>query len=427
MAHYSSGVIRSFRGPVSLRRFIPLTLPGLLVTGLAAIGFAVGRVRMDLVLTLTGLWGLVFVALTGFTSLIALARWRRAVLDALSVAGQGPLTGVEGFRIVTGLYLPLRRIPLAAPPEWRWLQPETEVQWVRDGSNLREEITPRERRIGDEVVRELAIGDLFGIWRLRWRVSQARPLLIAPNPGRLSASDLLTCLSSGDSIPYPLPRAAGDRVDQRPYTLSDPARLILWKVYARSRELLVRTPEPARTPERKPLVYLVTGPADDAAAGAARVLLESHTLGKDVPFACDGTPIPVTAGDEIRHALALSRDHRERGGRDLAAALADRRLDADAPVLLIVPGLPGPWHEPVWAAVRQQPTRFLVLAVGDLRPASVSWPGSWRHLQRLLFSAETAPLTLERLRGEATGFLQRGCTVLVADRVGGRVLSGSTG
>ena len=401
-----------------------MTWGGSVFAALSGVAWYSGRARMDLVLSVAGLWGLVFVALTGVASGIAWLLWRHEIAKPQRELSLGPLSAVEGYPSQTGFSLRRRSFPLVAVPDWRWVEPLAEARLVRDGSFWSEEALPLERCLGSEIVREAIIGDLFGVWRLTIRHSETRAVVIQPDPGRLPASELLSALTNGDVLPHPHARPIGDRFDNRPYTRSDPARLILWKVYARTRQLLVRAPETARQPERRPLVYLVAGDFDDASAGAARALLDAGAIGGQIPFAADGTPVPINDRDKIREAIALSRDHRQRGGNDLAAALSDARIGPEAPVLLILPARGGAWERAILPLIARQPDRFVALSAADVVPPHRSWPGVWQRYERWLMKTPAAAFGFEEMRRGLAAIARSGCRVLLADRVGGTLSGG---
>lgn len=371
---------------------------------------------MDLVLTLAGAFTLVVLVALASSALIArfvfgvrLARQCRAAA--------GDLSGVEGEVLISGLAVPNSPWPLLATPSWRVVHPPVDTEIEVSRRKLREILRPRDRFLADEIVREYSIEDLFGLWCFGGRVRVSGRVRALPNPGRLAASDLESCLVSGDLITHPLGAAKGDLVDQRPYTRSDPARLILWKVYARSRELFVRTPEPSRSPENRPLTYLVAGAEDRAAAATARLLVDSGLLGDEARLATDGSPRAETETGAILDAIASSVSHRQRGGGDLVAALEEPEVSPEDPVLLICPATRGSWTEIVLGVIRRQPSRFLVLCAGDVHapsrpsPAWTRWVlrqedeaglsrATWLATARLLATTGTRTVAVDRRSGE---------------------------
>jgi hypothetical protein len=314
--------------------------------------------------------------------------------------------------------VPRPRLPLLARPSIRWLTPAAWARLVEQPGTWHEILVPDERVRASESFRRLEVRDVLGLWRLSCRVGVRGTIRVLPDPGRLEAAELESCLASGDLIPHPFGPAEGDRVDARPYTPSDPARMILWKVYARSRELMVRTPEPARAPERAPLVYLVAGPDDGAAAAAARVLCEGRLLREGAWLASDGTPEPVCDPEAALDAIAHSASFRDRGGLHLEAALdaaAGRGLDG---VVLICPATPGAWDHAVEGALARSPGRFLVLAAGDAAPPPPSRPAWHRALLRDV--ALEGP-TFEQMIRWAARWERSGARTVVADRRSGRL------
>lgn len=399
----------------------PLTASGVVLAVGSAAALVAGRRSLDLVLSLAGAWGLALVIVSGAsTALAALVvgiRLRRALHDAFGLDA-----ATVDRRVPTGLGLRWPIWPLVSRhPEWRWLAPESTAELERraDGS-LGEMVRPTHRAEALEIVRRGVVTDALGLWRFPIRAQQAARTLVLPDTGALSGVDLAECLASGDVIAHPHGPAEGDRVDSRPYTRSDPARMILWKVYARHRELLVRTPEPARSPIHRPLLYLVAGEEDEPAAGTVRALWESGALGGGARFATAGTPVPVDGDDEFRHALARSYAQRERGAADLAAALAEPDVHDD-PVVVACPARSGPWRDDLAAIVAQRPERFLILVCGDVVPVRRRTDAS--RVRRWVFRERRIGGTAwDDVLAAASAFRTTGARVAAVDRRGGRLL-----
>jgi len=61
----------------------------------------------------------------------------------------------------------------------------------------------------------------------------------------------------------------GDPFDLKPYHPSDGIKKILWKVYAKTGELISRHPEQSMTPEGQVFIFSVNNVEDDHVCGAA--------------------------------------------------------------------------------------------------------------------------------------------------------------
>lgn len=121
---------------------------------------------------------------------------------------------------------------------------------------------------------QLSLEDALGFFRLRW--SYPLSALVEVHAQRLPIKALPLAVSSahpGDQITHNIERT-GDYFDLKPYDPSDGISRILWKVYARSGQLVVRRPEPALLPEGEVALYLVARRDDDHVAGALRSYLD---------------------------------------------------------------------------------------------------------------------------------------------------------
>jgi hypothetical protein len=415
------------RAPVARRLFgwvraVPIRPAGAFLLAASAAAFWYGRERIDLVVTIAALWGLALLVGTGAAAALSLALARRDLRRASGADGP-PLEAVEKRLVASGLVLPVRVLPLAATPHLAWLAPAADVAPAARSPLRAEQVTFRDRALADEIVRELRGEDVLGLWRFSARVPQPRAVRALPDPGQLSAAELATSLATGDLLSWPSGPPRGDLVDFRTYTRSDPARLILWKVYARSRQLMVRAHEPAHAPEGRPLLYLVAGDGDDAAAAAARVILESGLFGDDLPFACDGAPAPVLDLRCALDLLAASVRHRARGGSDLAAALALGAAEPGRPVLLVVPGQRGDWLARVLPQVAADPSRYTIVAAADAGPAAP--PAGL--VERALLRDQRRPPAFDALVRGLAPLVATGARLVLADRVSGRlaVLAGA--
>lgn len=91
----------------------------------------------------------------------------------------------------------------------------------------------------------------------------------------------------------------------RPYAPGDSVKNIMWKVFARNRQLNVRLPENSVFHSNRTVAYLLSSPNDEAASAIARIAIESGALGEDWEFGADGT---AESSNNIADALrAVSR------------------------------------------------------------------------------------------------------------------------
>jgi uncharacterized protein (DUF58 family) len=121
---------------------------------------------------------------------------------------------------------------------------------------------------------EATISDSLGFARLSWDIPldqgvevSAKPIPIRPLPIVAASS------RSGDQLNESMERS-GDLFDIKAYDPSDGVKRILWKIYAKSGDVVVRRPEPAIIPEGEVAIYLVANRRDDHVAGALQSYLE---------------------------------------------------------------------------------------------------------------------------------------------------------
>lgn len=290
-----------------------------------------------------------------------------------------------GFTMGTFTFFPLIQI------DWTWEEPKgAEVSIDKVRWRLREKVRPKDRGHVDGVRRRIVVQDAFGLARLAIRAHDPAQLIVLPHAGRLGDTPMLVSLSGGDERPHPMGVEDGDRVELRRYAPGDPARFIHWKVFGRTRKLMVRMPERALTPARRTVAYLVAGPEDDASAAAARVAVETHAFGDDWSFSADGAVGVTSRSDEAVEMIVDSVEAREHGGRGLEPFLREAERSGPASAVLFVPARPGPWLDVVVRSVRPRAvrTRLVVTTDGvDVR-APEPW---WRRLFVLPEEREGTP------------------------------------
>ena len=130
--------------------------------------------------------------------------------------------------------------------------------------------------------------------------------MVLPRTNTVKPLPLLRSLTAEDGIPNPSGDPDGDRMEIRPYVPGDSVRNIMWKVYARNRQLSVRLAEKSVFHSRRTVAYLLSSSNDEAAAAVARIALESGVLGEDWAFAADGAEQACDSLPEALEALASS-------------------------------------------------------------------------------------------------------------------------
>lgn len=417
-------VVRWVRTAVDL---FPFTLLGLLCAGGATLSLLYyGIRRIDLVLLVIGGVGLVLAALTLITTVpAAIVTWRR-----LRRLPEGePLRLECGFHARTGLRV--RRLwwmPFAKF-SWSWKSPGASVRLVRERWDLVEEIVPDRRGLSDEIVRRVEVGDSFGLTRIAFTVRQKRTVRFAPSVGALRTMHIVRSIAGGEDISHPEGPATGERVDMRHYTPGDPIRFVLWKVFARSRQLLVRTPERAISPVRQTVAYLVAGDGDEPAAGAARMAVDSGALGSEWVFGADGNDLVAKSATQALELLARSA-HTAPGAR--GAGLKDF-LTRSTPAsvgraVVFVPAKAGPWLDKVVAAVRARSgtnlpysgVEFVVCVDGIVRPDRRAFLKKIAQ-RKVAPEGPTLPASSDEVAKVISALSSLRSKVLLVDRVKGRV------
>ena len=187
------------------------------------------------------------------------------------------------------------------------------------------------------------------VWReLRSGIVNLGPIEVLPHLGGIRRLPVLTSLTGGEEFPHPMGLEDGDRVELRRYVPGDSARFIHWKVFGRTRKLMVRVPERALSRARRTVAYLVAGVARRSrrcsGAGCHRRRGARHGLavrsrwfsGRDLRSLrgpAQGDDAPPTCGRQRQRNEALpgrGRPARTRGARRVRASDDGRLARRDA-------------------------------------------------------------------------------------------------
>lgn len=149
--------------------------------------------------------------------------------------------------------------------------------------------------------------DVFGISKIKWTA----PILdfsvrVSPAGEAGMQIPILSSLQrTGDDIEH-LTERSGDPLDLKPYNPADGMRRILWKVFAKSGQLISRYPERAMTPEGKVIIYALAGENDDGLCSEIISYLKKlEELGLESYFTCSGSTSVVKQRADV---LALMID-----------------------------------------------------------------------------------------------------------------------
>ncbi|MFO0607229.1 MAG: DUF58 domain-containing protein [Polyangiales bacterium] len=403
----------------------PVTPLGLLaLAGSAFALFAYGLRRVDLVLLMMGgvglaLGALCLLAVVGAAVGLYLSLRKRGGGDTLRLECGFPAR--TGFSTSTLWFVPLVKVA------WTWESPEATVKLVTLRRRHHEEVTPTRRGLHERIVRRFEVGDAFGLMRVAFRVTEERPARFAPSVGALRQMHVVRSVAGGDSLSHPAGPPEGERADMRHYAPGDPIKYVLWKVFARTRQLVVRTPERAISPVRQTVAYLVAGEGDEPAAGAARVAVDSGALGSEWVLGADGNDVVAKSAAQAMEVLAKSAHASDaQHGAGLSHFLATATPGGAAGrAVVFVPAVPGPWLDRVAAAVRARsspnqaasPVEFVVCADGVSRKP----PPTWLARFALREESERGPVPAAQLMKVVSALAASRSRVLIVDRVAGRV------
>jgi hypothetical protein len=270
--------------------------------------------------------------------------------------------------------------------EWRWLtdgrvDPDILVTLPREERSLVETIQPAHRGVYRKLVRRMTVRDLLGLACITWDVPEASDFQILPSRGRLDDLIVLSSLYRGDDLSDPRGDPHGDRVDMRQYAHGDSPRMILWKVYARSRKLMVRIPERAITARPRVCGYMVGGADTEPVSGLARVVLERNLLGEGWRFGADGTPGHTSILPEALRMVAQSGTLPEHTtpGSGLQTYIETAQKEGYGSLFLFVPSRSAAWVGRVKTALATSSLKVSLFVGSDCLVDAPAPEPRWRR------------------------------------------------
>jgi hypothetical protein len=385
----------------------PLTLQGLITLLLTAYALQVyGYGAMDLVVLYFAICALAILIFSLFCCVVSgvfIQRRVRISLDQLTNSLK-PIKVEAGYPNETGFLLPaLNYFPLVKL-SWQVIYPdfvETRIRVAADGK-LCEEIVPQRRCKTEHLTRLFTVSDVLGFCRYSWQQKQDISCSALPKINTVKPLPLLRSLTAEDGIPNPAGDPDGDRMEIRPYVPGDSVRNIMWKVYARNRQLNVRLAEKSVFHSNRTVAYLLSSDNDEAAAAVARVALETGALGDDWAFSADGSEIPANTLPAALEAIAKSRAIDKPLGYGLDEFLTNSAGQAGAHCIVFAAAEFAPWFEPLKKTISRFPGRFsLVLATDGFNETE-----QLKLWQRLLLQDDSAGEKVSELGGSRADLLK---------------------
>jgi hypothetical protein len=252
------------------------------------------------------------------------------------------------YRIPISRWLPLVEY------SWTWNSPpQVETRNRLDHSMCREVLLPHHRGLYTAIVRYFVVKDVLGLISIGWIGHEAAEIRFLPAMGAMKSLKLLESLAGGNDLPDPRGALEGDRIDMRQYTPGDAPRTIMWKVYARTRRLMVRVPERAVAARHRVCAYFVAGDDDEPAAGFMRAVLESGLLGDDWRFGADGSAAFARKTDEALTLLMKSANLPKESVTGFPEFYTQAQKDGFSSCLLVLPPTDGLWSSAVISMLSQ--------------------------------------------------------------------------
>jgi hypothetical protein len=290
------------RGYSFLRRIFPITWTGAALLGLAALTiWTQGILHRDLVLLTSAIVVVaveaLLLVLTIGTAIVAAVRSKRARGTIASLQLETNIECSTGFAVRFPWWLPFVSLT------WEWVTPDgVDVRQRRRGKTIEEEVVPGCRGLSGAIVRKFTLRDFLGLTAVQWMGTDVVALRTLPLRIMDTGLTLPLGLGLGEDLSDPSGTLMGDQVEMREYQPGDSPRLIRWKLYARTKKLLIRTPERALAEQPSTCAYLLGGKSAGSASELARELLERGSFGGEFLFGAEGSP-RVSHGD-----LDLARD-----------------------------------------------------------------------------------------------------------------------
>lgn len=135
------------------------------------------------------------------------------------------------------------------------------------------------------------LSDLLGLTSFQWVLPHHQIVEIYPPRSSVRPLPIVAASSQPGDLLQDTENRTGDLFDIKAYDPSDGTKRILWKTYAKSRQLVVRRPEPAMVPEGEVAVFSLARRTDEHVASAALAYVDQLERNNIVVlFGCDALP-----------------------------------------------------------------------------------------------------------------------------------------
>ena len=383
-----------------------------LVLGGYWVFFYIGKQEYDHLLVIVGAVAFALILIAFFGTILG------AVYISLKLREQKtgkPIEIMEGYSCNTGFSIGIPWWLPLAQCRWKWIEPDVKVQiQSRD-----EQVHFIRRGSWKEITRKFFISDPFGMFRIYFEHKSTRDLLVKANPGKLEAPIFAMGMQDGGDMPHPMGKPFGDRVDLRMYAPGDPVRYIIWKIYARTGELVVRRPEKALQPAERVLAYLITSPKDSACAGAAQATIKAQSLGRSWRFGADGSKEIVEDKGKATDLITRSANSEDQEGENLNGFIREASDDQFRSLIVFAPPHLGGWVDRVIEASHSVKLMVVIGIDGFIKPKNFA------RLKNFIIAREDSPyscvLNKETLYEVLKKLHEANIDVQIADRQTGHV------
>lgn len=218
--------------------------------------------------------------------------------NELAVAGQPALLvmRLDEFRILPGYFLEIQIVPAR---EGIKFARHILTGKIEAGRCLSEEVVFPHRGYWEIAHVRFFLSDKLGLTYFQWTKRDdvgALEMEVQPQSTRQTSVPVISSSSRiGDTLPD-LKERRGDPYDLKVYHPADGVRRILWKVYAKTGELISRHPEASMTPEGQVLCFAMAAKTDEhVCAASLAYLAQLEKLNLDILFTCLGAGERETA------------------------------------------------------------------------------------------------------------------------------------